>query len=94
VMIGAPIMGWVTSSASDFPSKLFNLNSVLLPALPVPKTDEFEALTATIHGASGWVVLVLLTLHVGGALKHHVINRDGVLTRMIPGLNIPPQNRV
>lgn len=91
VMIGAPIMGWITASASSFPSKLFNLDGVLLPHLPVPQNPDFEHLTASIHGASGWIVLVLLALHAGAALKHHFLDRDGVLTRMIPGLNIPPQ---
>jgi len=91
VMIGAPLMGWVTSSASPFPSKLFNLDTVLLPHLPVPQTESFEHLTASIHGASGWVIFGLLALHAGAALKHHVLERDGTLTRMLPGLNIPPQ---
>lgn len=91
VMIGAPIMGWITASASSFPSKLFNLDGVLLPHLPVPQNTDFQHLTASIHGASGWIILVLLALHAGAALKHHFLDRDGVLTRMIPGLNIPPQ---
>ncbi|MEO1039304.1 MAG: cytochrome b [Pseudomonadota bacterium] len=92
VMIGAPIGGWVTASATNFPSKLFNIEGLLLPRLPVPQTDPFYELAGSLHGAGGWVILVLLALHVGAALKHHFINRDGVLARMIPGLNMPAQN--
>ena len=91
VMIGAPIMGWITASASSFPSKLFNLDGFLLPHLPVPQTESFASLAGSVHGAAGWVILILLALHAGAALKHHILDRDGVLTRMIPGLNIPPQ---
>jgi len=91
VMIGAPLGGWVTASASGLPSKLFNTD-LLLPDLPVPQTEGFAEITGSLHGAAGWVILVLLALHVGAALKHHFINRDGVLARMLPGLNIPSQN--
>ena len=38
------------------------------------------------------MILVLLALHAGAALKHHILDRDGVLNRMVPGLNVPPQN--
>lgn len=90
VMIGAPIGGWVTASASGLPSKLFN-SGLILPNLPVPQTEGFAELSGSVHGAAGWVILILLALHAGAALKHHLIDRDGVLARMIPGLNIPPQ---
>lgn len=91
VMIGAPIMGWITASATQFPTHLFNIDALTLPRLPVPQTDGFYELAGSIHGAGGWVIFGLLALHAGAALKHHVLDRDGVLTRMIPGLNVPPQ---
>ncbi|MFM7611998.1 MAG: cytochrome b/b6 domain-containing protein [Alphaproteobacteria bacterium] len=31
----------------------------------------------------GWSLLVLIALHIGGALFHHAIRRDGTLMRMI-----------
>ncbi len=91
VMIGAPIGGWVTASATNFPSRLFNIEGFDLPRLPVPQTESFYELAGTMHGAGGWVILILLALHAGAALKHHFVDRDGVLQRMIPGLNTPPQ---
>ena len=93
VMIGAPIGGWVTASATQFPTHLFNVDALTLPRLPVPQTDGFYEFAGSIHGAGGWVILGLLALHVSAALKHHVLDRDGVLTRMIPGLNVPPQTK-
>ncbi|MEQ8406577.1 MAG: cytochrome b [Oceanicaulis sp.] len=93
VMIGAPLGGYVTASAfgDSFPILLFN--EITLPKLPVPQSSEFREFAGSAHGAGGWVILVLLALHAGGALKHHILDRDGVLTRMIPGLNVPPQNK-
>ncbi|MFW5661775.1 MAG: cytochrome b [Oceanicaulis sp.] len=93
-MIGVPIGGYVTASAfgDSFPILLFN--ELALPKLPVPQTTEFQEFSASAHGAGGWVILVLLALHAAGALKHHFVDRDGVLLRMIPGLNVPRQDRV
>ncbi len=93
VMIGAPIGGWITASATRFPTKLFNADALTLPRLPAPQTDQFYELASSIHGAGGWVILTLLALHAGAALKHHVLDRDGVLQRMIPGLNVPSQDK-
>ena len=93
VMIGLPIGGYVVASsyAPQLPILLFN--EIQLPALPVPKTTEFQEFSGSAHGAGGWVILVLLAIHAGAALKHHFLDRDGVLLRMIPGLNIPRQDK-
>lgn len=92
VMIGAPLGGWVTASSTQLPSKMLNLDWLLLPRLPVPQTDAFYEIAGSMHSAGGWAILILLALHAGAALKHHFVNRDGVLNRMIPGLNVPPQS--
>ena len=84
VMIAVPIFGWLTASATNFPSYIANNPALQLPHLPVPDT-LYEPL-GSIHGAGGWVIFGLLALHVGAALKHHFINKDDVLTRMIPFL--------
>lgn len=88
VMIGAPIMGWITASAGQFPTKLFN-SALTLPRLPVPQNEGFEDLAGSLHGASGWVILILLGLHVGAALKHQFLDKDGNLARMIPFVPAP-----
>jgi len=69
------------------------LNELALPKLPVPQTEGFRGFAGSAHGAGGWVILVLLAIHAGGALKHHFLDRDGVLLRMIPGLNLPKQDK-
>jgi cytochrome b561 len=84
IMIGMPIGGYVAASAygDEFPIALFN--AVDLPKLPVPQTESFQELSGSLHGSGGWAILILLAIHAGAALKHHFIDRDDVLARMIP----------
>lgn len=84
IMIGMPLIGWLTASATNFPSYLANNQALELPHLPV-SNDLYEPL-GSVHSAGAWVIFALLALHVGAALKHHFLNRDDVLTRMIPFL--------
>jgi len=90
VMIATPLGGWVLVSASEF-----DVPTLLWGAIPVPHLPGFEAMSpeakkavyervAAGHGALAWLGVGLLVLHVAGALKHHFINRDGVLQRMLP----------
>lgn len=37
-----------------------------------------------IHGWMGWAVGALFCMHIGAALQHHFLKRDGVLQRMLP----------
>lgn len=47
---------------------------------------RIEHLAEKIHFVSVWAIMALVTLHVLAALKHHFIDRDDVLARMIPWL--------
>lgn len=82
LMIGMPLGGWVTASASGIPGFLFNVESLPIPAI-APESEGLHDATSRAHSAGAWAILVLLALHIGAALKHHFINRDDVLSRMI-----------
>ncbi|WP_440957599.1 cytochrome b [Oceanicaulis sp. LC35] len=92
VMIGLPLIGWLMVSNSSLPTRLFNIEGFNLPGLPVPDSEFLHEALESAHGAGAWVIIVLLALHAGAALKHHIIERDGVLTRMLPFVNVPKQN--
>lgn len=80
------LSGWLYNSASNFGLRWFNLFSV--PALSGPD-KALKHLAQDIHGA-GWIILaVLMGIHVAAALKHHFIDRDVTLARMVPGLEPP-----
>jgi len=71
------------SSASGFPV-------VYLGVLPLPDlVAKDKALADTLkllHFAFNKTLLVLIVLHVAAALKHHILDRDDVLVRMLPFL--------
>jgi cytochrome b561 len=79
LMVLLPISGWITSSAANIPVKLFWL--IPLPALVGPD-DALKSLAAEVHEISVFVLLLILILHIGAALRHHLMLRDNVLRRM------------
>lgn len=58
-------------------------------ALPdlVDKNKELGELLKEVHKLLNFTLLALFSMHVGAALKHHFVERDGVLARMLPFLN-------
>lgn len=57
-------------------------NWFTIPSPFTPNHDLHEALE-TVHGATRWPIVVLITLHALGALKHAMLDRDGVMQRML-----------
>lgn len=82
LMIGLPLGGWAASSAGGRVIEWFGLFT--WPALPVPHSRELARTFMDAHEAGVKVLYVLLALHVVAALKHHFVDRDNVLHRMIP----------
>ena len=80
LMIAVPLAGWAMVSAGPRPVEWFGLFDI--PKLPVSRTTADFA-----HGAHEILALTtlgLVVLHVAGALKHHLLDRDDVLARMLP----------
>ena len=50
----------------------------------LPQTETASEIAATVHWALGIVILLSIAAHVGGALKHHFIDKDQTLARMLP----------
>ncbi|CCD88121.1 putative Cytochrome b561, bacterial/Ni-hydrogenase [Bradyrhizobium sp. ORS 285] len=51
--------------------------------------EGFEPPVDAVHHFVGkWIAWVVVALHVAAALFHHVVRRDGVLTRMLPGRSV------
>lgn len=89
LLIVMPLTGWALVSAATFKIPTLLFGTIPLPHLPFlenaadPKAAEDW--TKWLHGTLGWAIIALLLAHVGAALKHHFINRDDVLKRMLPG---------
>jgi len=83
LLIVLPLSGWLLVSAEGDTVSLFNW--IAVPALPVPGGESSEDLIEEVHEILGNVLLALAALHVLAGLKHHFIDRDNVLRRMLPG---------
>lgn len=81
LFLALPLAGWAYSSASGFPVVLFGLW-----ALPdwVPRDRELAAALRTLHAALAYALAALVVLHVAAALKHALVDDDGLLRRMWP----------
>ncbi len=82
-IIAMPLSGWIMSSAKGFPVNLFGIEGLTLPNLVSTNKDVAEA-AEEFHEIIAYSLIVVIGLHFAGALKHHVIDKDGTLRRMIP----------
>lgn len=80
LMIGMPIMGWLTLNAGGKPVPFFGLE---LPAL-MGEDKYLAEVFKEIHKTAGVVGYWLIGLHAAAALFHHYLIRDNTLRRMLP----------
>jgi cytochrome b561 len=81
VLFAMPISGLVMSAAANYPVAYFGLFK--LPNLVAPD-EALEERMEELHEAMFYVLVVLAGLHVVAALKHHFVDHDDVLRRMMP----------
>ena len=82
LFFAVPLIGWAYSSAAGFPIVFLGL--LPLPDwVPVSKTLA-EAIKPW-HQIGAYTLATLVLLHTAAALKHHWVDRDGLLSRMWPG---------
>lgn len=81
LMVIIPLSGWLMSSAKG-------VQTVWFGVLPIPdllsRDKELGHLLEEVHSLLNWGLMALVAGHLGAALKHHVIDRDDTLTRMLP----------
>lgn len=80
LMIAVPLAGWIMVSGGARPLEWFGLFD--WPKLPVSRATAGVAHDA--HVLLAFTTVGLVVLHVAGALKHHFVDRDDVLARMLP----------
>ena len=83
LMLAIPLTGWLMSSAKGVPTVWFGL--VPLPDL-VARDKALGDLLQTVHKVLNWTLMAVIVGHIGAAFKHHFIDRDDVLARMLPRL--------
>lgn len=80
LLVIMPLSGWLYAGATASPANYFGFFTV--PDL-VPANETLAAAFKVVHLVAGYLLAVALLLHVAGALKHHFVNRDTVLLRML-----------
>jgi cytochrome b561 len=84
LMLAIPVSGWLFSSASGV--GVVYLGLIALPNL-VAKDAALAATLKSVHFALNFTLLALVLLHAGAALRHHLVQRDRILWRMLPALS-------
>lgn len=82
LMVAIPLSGWIYSSSTGV--SVVYLGLVPLPDL-IPKDREIAKILLLLHKALNYVLAAVVTVHIAAALKHHFVDRDDVLARILPG---------
>jgi cytochrome b561 len=96
LMFAIPLTGWALVSSSPLGIPTFWFGLFEWPHLPfladLPRAEKsvlrpqiFEA-----HEILATVMLYVFAVHALAGLKHHFIDRDSVLKRMLPGTRVEP----
>ncbi len=80
LMIGMPLLGWLTLSAEG---KAIPFFPVRLPAL-VNESKSVADWAKELHETGGNVGYFLIAMHAAAALFHHYVVRDNTLRRILP----------
>ncbi len=79
-----PLLGFFMTNAFGFP---LQGQTAYLGFIDLPKFMEavpwLGNALGVLHRIGGWAILVLLVLHIGGAVWHQAIRRDDTLLRMV-----------
>lgn len=88
-LVLVPLTGWVHHAATEgFAPILWPLGQ----GLPlVPKSEAVSSAAGAAHWVFGNLLIAALALHVAGALKHAILDRDGTLARMVSGKAVAGQ---
>lgn len=86
--IAMPITGMIYSGSSGngfgiFSLEIFPSNYPPGGGMAIPFNAQWSGIGQAVHSFIGYFLLGLIVLHIAGALKHHLVDRDSTLTRML-----------
>lgn len=81
LLLMMPFAGYIRVRAGGFPIE--GLDALGIPAL-VQRSDALAAFAKSVHFYGAWTIALLIAMHIGAALHHGLIKRDGVFSRMWP----------
>ena len=88
LLFALPITGWIMSSASPLNIDTVLFNVITIPHLPpfdqLPNKAQIAEAFHEYHELASHILIAILLAHIGAALKHHIIDKDVTLVRMLP----------
>lgn len=82
-LVAVPLSGWIHHAATRGFAPIWWPFGQGLPL--IPQSPQLSELFSTLHFFFVLVMVASLLLHIAGAAKHHIIDRDATLRRMLPG---------
>jgi len=82
LLLVIPVSGWLYSSSTGV--QVVYLGLVPLPDL-VPNDKALAHVLKAVHVSLNFLLFALVCVHSAAALKHHFVDRDTSLRRMLPG---------
>lgn len=79
LMLVIPVTGYLISTAKGRPVAVFDW-------FEIPATLQLEGrvdMLGEVHETLAWLLIALVCLHLGAALKHHLIDKDKTLIKML-----------
>lgn len=81
LMFAVPISGYFYTLAAGYPVVYFGV--LELPVL-MPANPELKPVLEVTHSVLSKILALAFFLHLGAALKHLIIDKDGLFQRMLP----------
>ena len=84
-----PMSGFMMSAMGGHGVAVFGLELVAAnpdpnnPQEMIPLNGSLAGFAHGMHGLGGNILIAAIVLHVVGALKHHIVDKDGTLKRML-----------
>jgi len=82
LMLAMPLIGWAMLSAGAYPVVLFD--GVNLPPI-LPHSPHMYGVLRPLHGVLAYLLFFTILAHLGAALFHAWVRRDGVFEQMARG---------
>ncbi|XSG81713.1 MAG: cytochrome b [Methyloligella sp. ZOD6] len=88
LMFAVPLVGWAMLSAGDYPVVLYG--AWVLPPI-APHSPTLFAVLRTTHTVLAMLFFAVILAHIGAALLHRLVFRDGVFQSMATLHKVKPQ---
>ena len=81
LLLAMPITGWMMATAASKNVNLFGMGIIPMPGIPV--SSSLAGFVKDLHETLAWVLVGAIVIHIGAALKHHFIDKNDVLRKML-----------